>query len=145
MKVMGESNVFGTHKFRTETRQELVNVTEAVRAIVEDSGVQEGMCFVYCPHTTAGLTINSYMDPMTPKDIVHELDRIVPTRVDFFHTVDTPSDASGHVKATLAGTDQMVIIHEGKLMLGHSQGILFAEFDGPRNRQVFVKVLGDAS
>jgi secondary thiamine-phosphate synthase enzyme len=135
--------MFKIHEFRTSTRQELVNVTEAVQAAVIASGVQRGVCYVYCPHTTAGLTINSYLDPDTPKDISFELDRLVPTRVDFFHIVDTPSDAAGHVKTSLIGTHQVVIIHEGRLMLGHSQGILFAEFDGPRNRQVFVKIVKD--
>lgn len=137
--------MFKVHKFRTEARQELVNVTDAVRHIVEKSGVQQGVCYVYCPHTTAGLTINSYMDPMTPKDIVSEIDRLIPTRLDFYHTVDTPSDAAGHIKSVLAGLHQVVIIHDGQLMLGHSQGILFAEFDGPRNRQVFVKILENGS
>jgi secondary thiamine-phosphate synthase enzyme len=128
---------------RTAARQELVNITDQVRAIVEKTGVAEGMCYVYCPHSTAGLLINSYLDPMTPKDITHELDRLVPTRVDFQHVYDTPSDAAGHIKATLVGIHQAVMIHEGKLMLGGSQGILFAEFDGPRNREVFVKVVND--
>ncbi|MEM6530313.1 MAG: secondary thiamine-phosphate synthase enzyme YjbQ, partial [Chloroflexota bacterium] len=144
-KPRGANSVFEVHRFRTETRQELVNVTDAVKEILQNSGVQEGVCYVYCPHTTAGLTINSYLDPMTPKDIVSEIDRLIPTRLDFFHTVDTPSDAAGHIKSVLAGLHQVVIIHKGQLMLGHSQGILFAEFDGPRNRQVYVKIMGDAS
>lgn len=135
--------MFKIHEFRTSARQELVNVTEAVQAAVVESGVREGVCYVYCPHSTAGLTINSYLDPDTPKDISFEFDRIVPTRVDFFHIVDTPSDAAGHVKTSLIGTHEVVIIHEGRLMLGHSQGVLFTEFDGPRNRQVFVKIVKD--
>jgi len=126
---------------RTTTRQELVNVTDQVKQVVSAYGIQEGMCFVYCPHSTAGLVVNSYLDALTLKDITLELDRIVPTRVDFFHTFDTPSDAVGHIKATLVGIDQSFIVHEGKLVLGSSQGILFAEFDGPRNRELFVKVI----
>ena len=135
--------MYKTVEFRTSTRQELVNVTDDIKKIVADSGVQEGMCFVYCPHTTAGLVVNSYLDPNTPKDITFELDRIVPTRVDFFHTSDTPSDAAGHVKSALVGNDQTFIVHEGELVMGFSQGILFAEFDGPRDRQLYVKVLED--
>jgi secondary thiamine-phosphate synthase enzyme len=81
------------------------------------------------------------MDPHTPRDISHELDRLVPTRVDFFHVNDTPSDAAAHVKSALVGISQVFIIDQGKLVLGHSQGILFAEFDGPRDRQVLVKVV----
>ena len=135
--------MFELVKFRTASRQELVNVMNQVREVLARSGVQEGMLYVYCPHTTAGLLVNSYLDPKTPMDITFELDRIVPTRVDFFHMNDTPSDASGHVKSSLVGVDLSFIVHEGKLMLGHSQGILFAEFDGPRDREVYVKVVAD--
>jgi secondary thiamine-phosphate synthase enzyme len=133
--------MFDTVKFQTNTRQELVNISEQVKQVVAQSGVQEGVCYVYCPHTTAGLVVNSYLDPKTPQDIVFELDRLVPTRVDFFHTFDTPSDAAGHIKSSLVGIHQVFLIHQGKLMLGHSQGILFAEFDGPRKREVYVKVV----
>jgi secondary thiamine-phosphate synthase enzyme len=128
-------------QFRTSSRQELFNVMDRVNQVVVDSGIKEGMCYIYCPHTTAGLVVNSYLDPNTPKDISFELDRLVPTRVDFFHVNDTPSDAAGHVKSSLVGVDLAFIVHEGKLLLGHSQGILFAEFDGPRNREVYVKVI----
>jgi secondary thiamine-phosphate synthase enzyme len=128
-------------KFQTEERQTLVNLMDEVNDIVKKSGIQNGVCIVYCPHTTAGLVVNSYLDPNTPKDIIAEVDRIVPTRVDFFHTFATPSDAAGHVKSSLVGIELTFIINEGSLLLGHSQGILFAEFDGPRKRQIFVKVI----
>jgi secondary thiamine-phosphate synthase enzyme len=130
-----------TVRFHTEERQILINIMDEVNDIVKKSGVQHGICLVYCPHTTAGLVVNSYLDPNTPKDILHEVDRLIPTRVDFFHTFDTPSDAAGHVKSSLVGIELTFIINEGNLMLGHSQGILFAEFDGPRDREVFVKIL----
>lgn len=133
--------MFETIHFHTEERQVLINLLAEVKEVVQKSGIKEGMCFVYCPHTTAGLTVNSYMDPNTPKDISFEVDRLVPTKVDFFHTFDTPSDAAAHVKASLLGIQEAFILHEGELVLGHSQGILFAEFDGPRNREVFVKVV----
>lgn len=132
--------MFTTLAFHTDTRQTLVNLTEEVKQFVAQTGVTDGTCLVYCPHSTAGLVVNSYLDPRTPQDIIHELDRMVPTRVDFYHQFDTPSDASAHVKATLTGTHVNIIIHEGKLLLGHSQGILFAEFDGPRDRTLYVKV-----
>lgn len=133
--------MFETVSFQTSQSQELVSLTEQIRDVIARSGVTEGICHVYCPHTTAGLTVNSAMDPMTLKDIVSEVDRLVPTRVDFYHTFDTPSDAAGHVKSTLVGVHVTCLIHEGQLMLGHSQSILFAEFDGPRDRQVFVKIV----
>jgi secondary thiamine-phosphate synthase enzyme len=133
--------MFSKITFQTTCRQEMVNLLERVRQAVSESNVQEGVCLVYCPHTTAGLVVNSYMDPKTPEDIMEEIDRLVPTRVDFKHVFDTPSDAAGHVKSSLVGIQLSLIIHEGKLLTGHSQGILFAEFDGPRPREIYVKVL----
>ena len=130
-----------TIHFKTEERQVLVNVMDEVKEVVRKSGVKEGLCYVYCPHTTAGLVVNSYMDPNTPKDILNEIDRLIPTKVDFLHTFDTPSDAAGHVKSSLLNIELTFIINDGELLLGHSQGILFAEFDGPRNREVHVKVV----
>ena len=128
-------------EFGTNARQEMVNLMDEVQQFVDQCGVQAGMCYVYCPHTTAGLVVNSYRDPDTLKDITFELDRLVPTRVDFFHTFDTPSDAAAHVKASLVGISQTFLIDQGKLILGHSQGILFAEFDGPRKRSIYVKLI----
>jgi secondary thiamine-phosphate synthase enzyme len=135
--------MFTTISFQTQTRQTLVNLNDQIKEAVIKSGVKEGMCYVYCPHTTGGLVVNSYLDPNTPKDIGFEIDRLIPTRYDFFHANDTPSDAAGHVKSSLVGIDLTIMVHEGKLMLGHSQGILFTEFDGPRKREVYVKVLAD--
>lgn len=132
--------MFQRFRLRTKARQELVDMSGEVREVVASSGVKEGLCLIFCPHSTAGLVVNSYLDPMTPKDITAEIDRLVPTRVDFFHVVDTPSDAAAHVKASLIGIQQLLIVHDGKLLLGHSQGILFAEFDGPRDRELYVKV-----
>ncbi|NLW72812.1 MAG: YjbQ family protein [Chloroflexi bacterium] len=119
------------------------DITAQVAKIVEESGVSEGLCLVHNPHSTAGIFVNSYLDPMTPKDILHDLDRLVPTRVDFFHQFDSPTDASAHIKSVLMGHQTFVIIREGKLLLGGSQGIIFADFDGPRERKVFVKVIAD--
>lgn len=133
--------MFETLSFRTTASQELVVLDEQVRAVVAASNVDEGVCHIYSPHSTAGLTINSALDSKTSQDILFEMNRLVPTRVDFFHTFDTPTDAAGHVKSSLMGVHVTCLIHEGRLMLGHSQSILFAEFDGPRNRQVYVKIM----
>jgi secondary thiamine-phosphate synthase enzyme len=124
-------------------RQEWINLTDDVKVVVENSGIQEGVCIVYNPHTTGGLFVNSYLDPNTPEDILEQWDRLVPTRVDFRHQFDTPSDAAGHVKSVLMGIEATFIVSEGQLVIGHSQGIVFAEFDGPRERHVYVKVVGD--
>ncbi|RLT36467.1 MAG: YjbQ family protein [Chloroflexi bacterium] len=133
--------MFEILSFRTTASQELVNLDEQIRAVVAASGVAEGVCHIYCPHSTAGLTINSALDSKTSQDILFEMNRLVPTRVDFFHTFDTPTDAAAHIKSTLTGVCVSCLIHAGRLMLGHSQSILFAEYDGPRNRQVYVKVV----
>jgi secondary thiamine-phosphate synthase enzyme len=134
--------MFKTIHFKTSSRQCWVNLLEEVKRVVAESGIAEGLCTVYNPHTTAGLVVNSYLDANTPKDILHEIDRLVPTRLDFFHTFDTPSDAAGHVKSSLVNVSLDIPVHEGKLMTGHSQGILFVEFDGPRSRQVYVTLMG---
>ncbi len=141
---MIEENRFQTLSLETPERQALVVITEEVRRVVRESGVAEGLCVVFCPHTTAGLTINSALDPATALDLRYELDRIVPTRVDFIHTFDTPSDAAGHIKAMLVGSQLTLIVHDGALVLGSAQGVFLCEFDGPRRRQVHVKVVADS-
>ncbi len=132
-----------TIQLETAQGDTLTNITDSVRDAVRESGVQSGICFVLVPHTTAAITINSYLDPDTAKDIVSDMRRLVPTRTDFHHIFDTPSDAAGHIKATLVGHHIAVLIDEGNLVLGHSQGILFYDFDGPRKRRVQVKILAD--
>jgi secondary thiamine-phosphate synthase enzyme len=133
-----------TITLQTEAGESLVNINEELRVAVKESGVKEGICVVYVPHTTAALTVNSGIDPKTAMDIVDEVHRLVPTRVDFHHTYDTPADASGHVKASLVGGDVTLIITEGELLLGGSQSVLFFEFDGPRSRKVVVRIMADS-
>lgn len=133
--------MFGKLEVHTENRQEIQVITEAVQEGLSNFGITSGVCVLFCPHTTAGLTINSYLDPATAEDLIEEIDRLVPTRTDFNHVFDTPSDAAGHIKASLVGGQVTVIIEDGKLQLGGSQGILFWEFDGPREREVFFKVI----
>ena len=106
---------------RTAARQELVNVTDQVKSIVARSAVTDGMCYVFNPHSTAGLTVNSYLDPNTPKDIVHEIDRLVPTRYDFFHANDTPSDA--------AAAPRPMTGEEKKVIFASSLGTVFEWYD----------------
>jgi len=121
----------------------LIDLTAQVRAAVAASGVTDGLCVLFVPHTTAALTLNSALDPMTARDIVDELKRLVPKRVDFHHQYDTPADAAGHIKAALIGHTITLIIDGGRLVLGGSQSILFYEFDGPRQREVKVKIISD--
>ncbi|MHB8806685.1 MAG: secondary thiamine-phosphate synthase enzyme YjbQ [Anaerolineaceae bacterium] len=127
----------------TKKSECLVNITNEIQEVVAESNVKEGICVVYVPHTTAGITINSCLDSMTPEDIVDEIHRLVPTRADFKHIYDTPADAAGHIKSVLVGNNLSLIIKDGQLLLGRSQSILFFEFDGPRERCVQLKIIRD--
>lgn len=133
--------MFAEIKIKSTKRQELLLLTEEIKKEIAALQVKNGLCFIFCPHTTAGLTINSYLDPATAKDLLDEVDRLVPTRTDFNHVFDTPSDAAGHIKSSLLGGQLGVIIEEGELVLGGAQGIFFWEYDGPRERKVYLKVL----
>ena len=130
-----------TVKLDTPKGDALIDITEQIRAVVSKSGVQSGLCAVIVPHTTAAITINSGMDPATPDDILADLKRLVPTRVDFIHQYDTPADAAGHIKASLIGNSLTLPIDGGELLVGWSQNIMFYEFDGPRSRQIQVKIV----
>lgn len=128
--------------FKIETTdRDVVSLTDDIKAYVASSGIQEGLCVITTPHTTAGLTITSFWDSNGFLDLQDEICRLIPTRIDFKHQHDTPQDAAGHVKSSLIGVNFSVPIHEGKLLLGHSQGIYFLEFDGPRKREYFVKLM----
>ena len=130
-------------KINTKASESLINITEKIQQAVGASDIKEGICVVFVPHTTAGITINSGMDQLTLKDIVAETHRLVPTRVDFNHTYDTPADAAGHIKSVLIGNSLSLIVKDGELVIGSSQSVLFFEFDGPRKRRVLLRILGD--
>lgn len=130
--------------FKIQSREnDVISLTDDVKTFVTESGVEEGQCIIFTPHTTAGLTITSFWDPRGFEDIQDEICRLIPTKINFKHQHDTPQDAAGHVKSSLIGVSLALPIHQGKLVLGHSQGIYFLEFDGPRKREYFVSVLGE--
>ncbi|MBK8021852.1 MAG: YjbQ family protein [Chloroflexi bacterium] len=129
-----------TYDLNTE-RNGLYDITEQVKQTIEASGVEEGLAVVFIPHTTAGVTIYSWPDPLGFEDVDEEVSRLVPTRINFKHQHDTPQDAAGHVKSSLIGVSLTVIISDGKLLVGHSQNVYFFEFDGPRQRKFHVKVV----
>jgi secondary thiamine-phosphate synthase enzyme len=126
--------------FQTTENTQLIDVTNFVRQVVKENAVKEGLCIVYSPHTTAGVTLNSASDPATALDILDEFDRLVPVRATFQHTLDTPADAAGHVKLVLVGNSVNIPIEDGDLFMGHSQSVLFFEFDGPRDREIQVQI-----
>lgn len=115
-----------------------MDVTSLVRQTVAESGVIDGICVVYVPHTTCGITINEHADPDVVTDIVSKLEELVPRNGRYAH-IEGNSDA--HIKASLVGNSQTIIIQGGKLLLGTWQGVFLCEFDGPRKRNVFIKVI----
>ena len=133
--------MYHTIRFRTERGHCWKNLSEDIERIISERGVTDGVCFVFNPHSTAGLFINSYLDPATPEDILDAVRGLVPVRVDFRHQFDTPTDAAAHIKSVLFGNSECIPIEEGTLKMGRSQGVIFAEFDGPREREIRVKIL----
>ena len=127
-----------------KTREhELYNITDEVKKSVENSGVKDGLCLVYTPHSTAGGLIACGIDPDALTDVDNFIRKVVPMETPFAHTCDPKTDAAGHLKTILTNVQQTFPIEEGKLVLGGSQEIYFAEFDGPRERKVYVKAVGE--
>ena len=123
---------------KTGKRNELVDITPEIEAAVAESRVKEGICVVYCPHTTAGITVNENADPDVKEDLLAALEKMIP-KIGFKHA---EGNSDSHIKSSLVGNEKTFIIEKGKLVLGAWQGILFAEFDGPRSRRAIVKVRG---
>jgi secondary thiamine-phosphate synthase enzyme len=117
-------------------REELVDITSLVRREIEREGIHEGLCVAYCPHTTAGLTVNEHADPSVAKDIMTALDRLVPDDGSWEHL---EGNSPAHVKASLVGSSVQLPIDDGSLVLGTWQGVFLFEFDGPRTREVWLR------
>ncbi|NOY54235.1 MAG: YjbQ family protein [Deltaproteobacteria bacterium] len=125
---------------RSRSRVEMIDVTTEIQKVVDRSGIRDGICVIFVPHTTAALTINENADPDVRKDIVAHLSEMIPRRHSFRHA-EGNSDA--HIKAGLTGSSETLLVEEGKLDFGTWQSIFFCEFDGPRNRRCLVKVIGE--
>jgi secondary thiamine-phosphate synthase enzyme len=124
----------------TRSAAELVDITGVVQQTVKERGLQSGVCHVFVPHTTAGLTLNENWDPSVRGDMLMELDKIVPWRDNYRHA---EGNSAAHIKASLMGFSQTLLVEDGRLVLGTWQGIYLAEFDGPRRRRVLVKLVSD--
>ncbi len=122
----------------TRSRTELVDITSQVQSVIAESGVQDGVCYVYVPHTTAGLTINENADPSVREDILMELNKTIPLEDNYRHR---EGNAAAHIKATIVGSSETLLVERGRLVLGTWQGIFFCEFDGPRSRRVLIRVI----
>ena len=118
-------------------RSQLIDITARVQETVTASGIREGLCTIFIPHTTAAVTINEDADPDVIHDFLYELDKIVPWQDEYRHM---EGNSAAHLKSSLIGVSEQILIENGRLMLGTWQGIYFCEFDGPRTRRVLVRI-----
>jgi secondary thiamine-phosphate synthase enzyme len=135
-----ELKMIQTFQVRTSAQTEFIDITRSVQEAVRKTGVEEGICIIFIPHTTAAVTINENADPSVVQDIIMELNKIIPFKDSYRHM---EGNSPSHIKASLVGCSQIVFVESGKLVLGTWQGVFFCEFDGPRNRKVHVRVISD--
>jgi len=129
-----------TIEVNTRNRTEFIDITSKVRQAVQRSGIQSGMCYLFLPHTTAAITINENADPNVQRDMLMEMNKVIPFDDNYTHY---EGNSAAHVKSSLFGVSQFVIVEGGELVLGTWQGIYFCEFDGARRRKVIVKLAED--
>ncbi|HEU18974.1 MAG TPA: YjbQ family protein [Deltaproteobacteria bacterium] len=123
---------------RTNSRFEMIDITRAVADAVKEENVVSGICYVFVPHTTAAVTINENADPDVPRDIIMELDKVIPFHDNYRHM---EGNSAAHIKTSLIGSSEAVFVENGNLVLGTWQSLFFCEFDGPRTRKYMVKVI----
>jgi len=131
-----------TLRIKTARRTQLLDVTQQVQRVVAASGVVTGVCHVYVPHTTAGVMINEHADPDVATDLEGVFDRLVPHGGPYRHA---EGNTDSHAKAVMVGASQVIFVEKGELALGTWQGIFLCEFDGPREREIWVKVVDDGT
>jgi secondary thiamine-phosphate synthase enzyme len=129
-----------TLTLQTSKRDEMAEITASVEDIVRKGGVDQGIVIVYCPHTTAGITINENADPDVVRDMLMRLDEVYPWEHPKYRHAE--GNSASHLKAITMGSSQTILIKDGKLVLGRWQGLYFCEFDGPRSRTYYVKIMG---
>lgn len=125
---------------KSKQRTEFIDITDKIQEVIKEAGIASGICFIYVPHTTAGVTINEGADPSVQRDIQNTLSRMVPHEMNYSHR---EGNADAHIKSSLIGASESVIIDESRLVLGTWQAIYFCEFDGPRHRRVALKFIID--
>jgi secondary thiamine-phosphate synthase enzyme len=125
----------------TKAREEIVDITAEVASAVKQEGLMDGLCLVYVPHTTAGVSVNENADPTVKSDVLMTLKHVVPDALPYRHS---EGNSPAHVKAVLAGSSVTLIVEDGRMQLGTWQGVYFCEFDGPRRRQVWIKFSSSA-
>ncbi|WP_432407932.1 secondary thiamine-phosphate synthase enzyme YjbQ [Wukongibacter sp. M2B1] len=122
---------------QTNKQTEFIEITDQIKQVVSDTGITDGVCYIFIPHTTAAVTINENADPDVKSDMVMELNKIVPFDDNYKHF---EGNSAAHIKSSLIGFSEIILIEGGKPVLGTWQGIYFCEFDGPRNRKVMVRI-----
>lgn len=127
---------------KTGTRFEMIDITGRIRTLLQEKRFTDGFCFIFVPHTTAAVTINENADPDVPRDIIAIFDRLVPLTGNYRHA---EGNSAAHVKASLIGASEWVIVENGDMVLGTWQSIFFCEFDGPRTRKVIIKLIPSRS
>jgi len=125
-------------KLSSRSRSELIDISGKVQEAVDKSGVSDGVCLVFVPHTTAAVTINEGADPAVRSDIEAELDKVIPWNDGYAHG---EGNSAAHIKTSLIGSSETILISDGRLVLGTWQSIYFCEFDGPRNRKAYIKIV----
>jgi secondary thiamine-phosphate synthase enzyme len=130
--------VLKTLNIKSKAKTEFIDITDDIHEAIKESGVKSGICYIYAPHTTAGITINEGADPSVKRDILATLNRLIPFEGDYQHM---EGNSPAHIKATLVGVSKFIAIEDGKALLGTWQSVYFCEFDGPRHRRVIVKVV----
>ena len=116
----------------------IIDITQQVQSIVNESGIKNGICYVFIPHTTAGVSINENADPDVKSDILMVINKVIPQHDSYRHM---EGNSAAHIKASLFGNSETVFLKDGRLQLGTWQGIFFCEFDGPRTRQVWINLI----
>jgi secondary thiamine-phosphate synthase enzyme len=127
-----------TLNIKSKSKTEFIDITDNIHEAIKESGVKSGICYIYVPHTTAGITINEGADSSVTREILTTLNKLIPFEGDYQHM---EGNSAAHIKSTLVGVSQIVIIEDGKAILGAWQSVYFCEFDGPRHRRVIVKIV----
>ena len=130
--------MFKEFTVRTNEKVEFVDITSELKNIIKDSGIQNGQLQIHIPHTTAAVTINENADPNVKKDIIKEINKIIPFNDNYSHL---EGNSAAHIKSSLFGVDQLLIVKDGRIDLGTWQSIYFCEFDGPRSRKVHLQII----
>jgi len=123
---------------QSSDRTSFIDITQLIMSIIKDTGVRDGICYIFVPHTTAAVTINENADPDVKSDMLMEINKIIPFNDSYQHR---EGNSAAHIKASLFGNSETIFLEDGELKLGTWQGVFFCEFDGPRTRQVWVKLI----